>query len=297
MLWVATGEGEGEAAPSLTQEEVFHLQTRLLDDRLAGLAPERHGVEDLYFVGVAADSRQDAFYAEVEAIRDLLDERFDTAGRSIVLLNNSDSLTEEPIATVSNLKDTLDYLGSTIDTEEDIVFLHIATHGSSDYLLAFDLPPLELDQLTPSALARMLADSGIKWKVIVISACYSGGYVEPLRDENTLVITASDATHPSFGCRYDSDYTWFSEALYDEALRETFSFSDAFEAAKKTVAVREKAEGYEPSNPQIAMGSAIRQKLAALEKRLTSGFAPDPQKNRVIRVRASDSRMVLVKGR
>lgn len=297
MLWVATGEGEGETAPSLTQEEVFHLQTRLLDDRLAGLAPERHGFEDLYFVGVAADSRQDTFYAEVEAIRDLLDERFDTAGRSIVLLNNSDSLTEQPIATVSNLKDTLDYLGSTIDTEEDIVFLHIATHGTSDYLLAFDLPPLELDQLTPSALARMLADSGIKWKVIVISACYSGGYVEPLRDENTLVITASDATHPSFGCRYDSDYTWFSEALYDEALRETFSFSDAFEAAKKTVAVREKAEGYEPSNPQIAMGSAIRQKLAALEKRLASGFAPDPQKNRVIRVRASDSRMVLVKGR
>ena len=296
-LWVATGEGDDEPAPSLTQEEVFHLQSRLLDERLAALAPERRGVEDLYFVGVAADSRQDAFYAEVDSIRELLDERFDTAARSIVLINNPDSLTEQPIATVSNLKDTLDYLGSTIDTDEDIVLLHIATHGSSDYRLAFDLPPLELDQLTPSALARMLADSGIKWKVIVISACFSGGFIEPLRDENTLVITAADATHSSFGCRYDSDYTWFSEALYDEALRETFSFSDAFELAKKTVAAREKAEGYEPSNPQIAMGSAIRQRLAALEKRLASGYAPDPQKNRVIRVRAAESRMVLVKGR
>src|SRR5215467_9679240 len=100
----------------------------------------------------------------------------------------------------------------------------------------------------------MLADSGIKRKVIVISACYSGGFIEPLRDENTLVITAADAAHSSFGCSYDSDYTWFSEALYDEALRETFSFSEAFALAKKTVAAREKAEGYEPSNPQIAMG-------------------------------------------
>lgn len=297
-LWVATGAGEADGSePRLTQEEVFHLQGRLLDGRLAALEPERPGVEDLYFVGVAADSGQDTFYAEIASIKELLDERFDTAGRSVALVNNSASLTEQPIATVSNLGATLAYLGNTIDTEEDIVLLHIATHGSSDYRLAFDLPPLELDQLTPSALARMLADSGIKWKVIVISACFSGGFVEPLKDDNTLVITAADAFHSSFGCNYDSDYTWFSEALYDEALRETFSFAEAFDAAKKTVSARERAEGFPPSNPQIAMGNAMRNKLAALEKRLAGGYAPDPQRIRVIKVRRSDSRMVLVKGR
>jgi hypothetical protein len=295
-LWVAAGEAD-EGEPRLTQEEVFHLQGRLLDERLAALTPERHGVEDLYFVGVGADSSQDTFSAEVSSVRELLDERFDTAGRSVVLVNSPATLTAQPIATVSNLRATLAYLGNTIDTEEDVVLLHIATHGDSDYRLAFDLPPLELDQLTPSALARMLAESGIKWKVIVISACFSGGFVEPLRDDNTLVITASDALHPSFGCRYDSDYTWFSEALYDEALRETFSFAEAFDAAKKAVSERERAEGFPPSNPQIAMGSAMRKKLAALEKRLAAGYAPDPQRTRVIRVRRSDSRMVLVNGR
>jgi len=51
-----------------------------------------------------------------------------------------------------------------INTDEDIVFLHIATHGSDDHRLALDLPPLELAQLTPTVLARMFADSGIKWK-------------------------------------------------------------------------------------------------------------------------------------
>ncbi|HUL92897.1 MAG TPA: C13 family peptidase [Burkholderiales bacterium] len=297
-LWIATGEGEADdGEPRLTQEEVFHLQGRLLDERLAALEPERSGVEDLYFVGVAADSGEDTFYSEVASIKELLDERFDTAGRSIVLINNPASLTEQPIATVSNLRATLAYLGNTIDTEEDIVFLHIATHGSSDYQLGFDLPPLELDQLTPSSLARMLADSGIKWKVIVISACFAGGFVEPLRDDNTLIITAADALHPSFGCSYDSDYTWFSEALYDEGLRETFSFPEAFDAAKKAVSERERAEGFPPSNPQFAMGSAMRGKLAALQKRLEAGYTPDPQRMRVIRVRTSDSRTVLVKGR
>ena len=296
-LWVATDEDADDSEPSLTQEEVFHRQGTLLDEHLAALAPQRRGVEDLYFVGVAADSGEDTFYAEVESIKELLDGRFDTAGRSILLVNNPESLTEQPIATVSNLRETLAYLGNTIDTDEDIVLLHITTHSGSDYRLAFDMPPLELDQLTPSALARILADSGIKWKVIVISACFSGGFVEALRNDDTLVITAADAFHPSFGCNYDSDYTWFSEALYDEALRDTFSFAEAFEAAKKTVRERERAEGFPPSNPQIAMGSEIRKKLAALEKRLAGGYAPDPQKMRVIRVRASDSRMVLVKGR
>jgi hypothetical protein len=297
-LWVAAGDDEAdEGEPRLTQEEVFHRQGRLLDERLAALAPERRGIADLYFVGVAADAGQDTFSSEIASIKELLDERFDTAGRSIALVNNPATLTEQPIATVSNLRTALAYLGNTIDTEEDIVLLHITTHGSSDYRLVFDLPPLELAQLTPSALARMLADSGIKWKVIVISACFSGGFIEPLKDDNTLVITAADASHSSFGCSYDSDYTWFSEALYDEALRETFSFDEAFRAAKKAVSERERVEGFAPSNPQIAMGSAIRKKLAVLEKRLSAGYAPDPQKTRVIKVRTSDSSTVLVNGR
>jgi hypothetical protein len=296
-LWLAAADDEAASEQRLTQEEVFHRQGRLLDERLAALEPERHGVVDLYFVGVAADSGQDTFAAEVDSIKDLLDERFDTAGRSIALINSLETLTEQPIATVSNLRTTLARLGNTINAEEDIVLLHIASHGDSDYRLVFDLPPLELAQLTPSALARMLADSGIKWKIIVISACFAGGFVEPLRDENTLVITAADALHESFGCNYDSDYTWFSEALYEEALRETFSFVDAFEVARKALRGRERAGGYAPSNPQIALGSAMREKLAALEKRLAAGFAPDPQKARAIRVRTSDSSTVLVKGR
>jgi hypothetical protein len=296
-LWVASDEGEAAPEPRLTQEEVFHRQGQLLEERLAALRPERHGVVDLYFVGVAGDSREDTFAAEVASIKDLLDERFDTAGRSLVLINNSVTLAEQPIATLSNLRATLARLAETIDTEEDIVLLHLASHGGDDQRLVLDLPPLELAQLTPSALARMLADSGIKWKIIVISACFSGGYIEPLRDENTLVITASDAKHASFGCNYDSDYTWFSEALYDEALRETFSFPEAFDAARKTVGEREREEGYPASNPQIALGGAMREKLAELERRLAAGFAPDPQKMRVIRVRTSDSSTVLVKGR
>ena len=297
-LWIAAQDDRGEGARSrLTQEEVFHRQGILLDEQLAALSPERRGVVDLYFVGVAGDGKQDTFYSETVSIKDLLDERFDTAGRSIGLVNNPATLKEYPVATVSNLRSTLAHLGNTINTEEDIVLLHIATHGSDDYRLALDLPPLELAQLTPTVLARMFADSGIKWKVIVISACFSGGFIEPLKDDNTLIITAADAFHSSFGCEYDSDYTWFSQAFYDEALSETFSFVEAFEAAKEAVRDRERAEGYPPSNPQMSVGGAMRKKLAALEKRLAARAADPFQKSRASSVRASERTIVLAKGR
>jgi len=64
---------------------------------------------------------------------------------------------------VSNLRSTLAHLGNTINTDEDIVLLHIATHGSDDYRLALDLPPLELAQLTPTvsrACSPTAASSG-----------------------------------------------------------------------------------------------------------------------------------------
>ena len=297
-LWIAArDDGAGAARPRLTQEEVFHRQGVLLDEQLAALSPERHGVVDMYFVGVAGDSGQDTFYSEVVSVKELLEERFDAAGRSIALINNTATLKNYPIATASNLRATLVHLGDVINTDEDIVLLHIATHGDNDYRLVLDLPPLELAQLTPSALARMLADSGIKWKVIVISACFSGGYIEPLKDDNTLIITAADAFHSSFGCDYESDYTWFSQAFYDEALRDTFSFAEAFEAAKETVDDRERAEGYPPSNPQMFEGAAMKKKLAALEKRLAAREAEPVQRSRASSVRASESTIVVAKGR
>ncbi len=297
-LWAPAQDTEADAAgTSIVEEEIFHRQGMLLDAQLAALRPQRRGVDDLYFVGVAADAGQDTFYKELASVKELLDERFDTSGRSIALVNNPATLKDLPIASVSNLRSTLVHLGNTIDADNDIVLLHITTHGSRDYRLAFDLQPLELAQLTPTALVRMFVDSGIKWKVIVISACFSGGFIEPLKDPDTLIITAADAFHSSFGCDYDSDYTWFSRALYDEALRETFSFTKAFERAKRSVGERERASGYEPSNPQIFVGEAIRKKLASFERRLAGRSARDPQRIRASSVRASDSRMVLVNGR
>lgn len=269
-LWSATQESSERPAEGLIREDLFQLQGSLLDDQLSALEAQRPGIADMYFLGAAPYAFQDTFVNELGTVRRLLDERFDTAGRSIALANHASTLATLPLATVSNLRSALEYLGETIDVEEDIVFLFLTTHGDANHQLSFEMPPLALAQLNPTMLSRMLADSGVKWKVVVVSACYSGGFIEPLKDDNTLIVTSSDADNTSFGCEAGSKFTWFSQAFFDQALRRTRSFFDAFTQASDAVREREKSEGYKPSNPQIHMGAAMKQKLEALERRLES---------------------------
>jgi hypothetical protein len=269
-LWTPLADEPGAAAAELVREDIFHLQGRLLEERLADLEPERPGVADLYFVGAAPYGLQDTFVRELSSVKRLMDERFDTVGRSIMLANHPATLASLPLATATNLAEALGDIGDLINPDEDIVFLFLTTHGARQHELAFVMPPLELNQVNPTLLARMLADSGIKWRVIVLSACYSGGFIEALRDDNTLIVTAADATHSSFGCEAQSDFTWFSRAYFDQALRGTRSFVDAFARATGSVAEEERRQGLPPSNPQMHLGAAMKEKLLGLERRLES---------------------------
>lgn len=272
-LWVAVdAEADEDAAAqaSIADEPLFHRQQTLLDEALDDLLPERRGVDDLYFVGVGPYASQDVFAREVSAVRKLFDNRFGTDGRSIALLNSPESLQDTPIATATNLRTTLEQLGRIMNPDEDVLFLFITTHGDERHELSFDLPPLNLQQLTPTALARMLNDSGIKWKVLVVSACYSGGFIEPLKDANTVVITAADERSTSFGCQNGRDFTYFGRAYFKDGLSGTVSFTEAFEQARRSVTELERSERLTPSNPQMYVGAAIRDKLASLEKRLAA---------------------------
>jgi hypothetical protein len=275
-LWMsATQDARGEAQ-GLARETVFHRQGELLVEQLVELAPERPGVEDVYFLGVAPYAYQDTFINEQRVARGLMEQRFDAAGRALTLANHESTLEALPLATVTNLRASLAYLGETMNIEEDVVVLAISTHGTENHELAFQMPPLALAQLNPTLLARMLADAGIKWKVIVVSACYAGGFIEPLKDENTLIITASDATNTSFGCEPGSQMTWFGDAFFDKALRATRSFTGAFAMARAAVAEREAKEGFKPSNPQMHLGTAMKAKLESIERRLNASTPDAP---------------------
>ena len=248
-------------------ERTFYAQPALLAEALGNVADQRPGVTDLYFLGFAGYGRQDVFMKEVQAAASLFGSRFDTEGHSLSLINNPATADRTPIASVTNLRLALAGMAQKMDPNEDVLFLFLTSHGSPSEL-AVQFWPLPLNDLTPGDLRQALDDAGIRWRAIVVSACYSGSFIDDLRDPGTLVITAARKDRTSFGCSDDADFTYFGRALVDQALRETYSFTDAFARAYASVSERETAEHNTPSEPQIFIGESISAKLAEIETRL-----------------------------
>jgi hypothetical protein len=269
-----TYERTGAQAPRIDAEELFYAQPARLAGAQTALRRQRPGVVDLYFVGFAPYAYQDVFLKEVTTIRDLFDERFDTRGRSTLLINHRTTMNDVPLASASNLARMLRHLGRRMDTREDVLFLYLTSHGSSRHELSVEFWPLPLNDVTPETLRRALDESGIRWRVIVISACYSGGFIEKLRDDHTLIFTSARANRESFGCEAGNDFTYFGEAMFGEALRDTVSFIEAFAGALRRIDERERRERLTPSEPQLHAGAAILDKLAAIERRLARRQPP-----------------------
>ena len=109
----------------------------------------------------------------------------------------------------------------------------------------------------------MLSRTGVRNKVVIISACYAGIFIPRIADANTLVITAADADHPSFGCEDKAKWTYFGHAFFNSALRRANNLKDAFHMARSLVLRRELREGFKPSHPQMAGGRKVEPLLVA----------------------------------
>jgi hypothetical protein len=252
----------------LNVEDTFYRQGDLIKQETDKLLPERAGQIDLYFLGLAGYADEDVFMNEVMLAKELFDDQFDTSERSLLLINNDETVKDLPLANVHNLESAIIALAETMNPAEDILFLMLSSHGSEDHKLAIDYSPLGMNDIAPEEIKTILDNAGIKWRVIVISACYSGGFIEPLIDESTLIMTASDKDKHSFGCGHDGDYTYFGKALFGKHLKLEHNFSTAFNAAKKDIEAREKEESVDASMPQISIGENIEKQLLLFTDRL-----------------------------
>lgn len=256
-----------EETPPTFAEDAFYAQSRLLNKALESVQYGEFAQSHWYFLGVAGASYQDVFRSEVERIKEQFDTRFGTLGRSMMLVNNPATRTEIPIASKHSIEMALRRMGQQMNRESDVLFLYMTSHGLP-YQFEMENAPLDLTQVDPKWLRETLDASGIRWRVIVISSCFSGSFVPALQNDNTLIITASAADRQSFGCTNEADYTYFGRAFFDQAMREQNSIETAFSQAQKTVSQWETAQGFEPSEPQWSMGKNMELMLPQLEQRL-----------------------------
>ncbi len=272
-FWYAAEDSSTDAQRKelrLTQD-LMEAQPQLLTRRLQEVQQQRPGVIDLYAISFAPYADEDVFRRESDMVSTVIAQRFDAQGRVLQLVNHVDTLSQWPWATPKNLERAIQRFATVMDRNEDVLFLHLTSHGARNGELAADFWPMSVTTVKPADLKLWLDAAGIKHRVISISACYSGSWIDVLADDNTLVMTAADAHHTSYGCGRKSELTYFGRAVYDEQLRNnTLSFEKAHATAREVIKKREekagKRDGY--SNPQIKTGAAIRKHLAHLQERL-----------------------------
>lgn len=233
-------------------------QAALIARALSELQPSASsdGAPHLYFVGFAGFGPEAVFKREVVAVQELFNARFGTRGRSVALINHATTVDQFPLASPQNLERVLQHLGKVMSADRDTLFLFLTSHGERA-LLAVVMPGLQLEHLTPVMLRRMLDRSGIKRRIIVISACHSGSFIPALASPDTLVIAAARADRTSFGCEDKREWTYFGDAYFNQALRQETSFRKAFDRAKRIVEQWETRERLVPSLPQIKGGEAL----------------------------------------
>ncbi|HET8764063.1 MAG TPA: C13 family peptidase [Rhodanobacter sp.] len=255
-----------------TPEQVLYAQPQLVRRALAGLTPRVPGQPNLYAIAFAGDGSENVFRNEARYMAHAFPARLGPSTHVLVLENNPGSLASRPLATWSNLEDALDGL-ARIMHPEDILMLYITTHGSEDHELLVDMDPLPLDQIDADDLAGILKEHPFNWKVIVVNACYSGGFIPPLRAPGTLVLTAARGDRSSFGCGSESELTYFGHAWLVDGLNHSDDFVTAFDTAKAEIAKWEQQDKLTPSEPQMDVGSGIAAQLATWRKGVKVGAA------------------------
>jgi hypothetical protein len=264
-LWVADDTTETQSEDDSGQAEaLFYDQPARIAAAMARVHPTQHGRTNVYFLGFAGDGDPSVFRREAQFAKEAFGERFGSIDRSALLINDVEDRDSYPLASVSGLAQALSIMALRMDPENDVLVLFLTSHGSIDGLEVQN-GSLPLAQLGPADLREALDSAGIRYRVLVVSACYAGVFLDELKTDTSLIVTAADAEHSSFGCQEDRDLTWFGEAFLKDALPGSPSLEAAFGKARDLIKQREDAGHEIHSNPQLYVGPGIKAKLAEIE--------------------------------
>ena len=195
------------------------------------------------------------FLREVEAISILLAERFGAANRVIKLVNSDKAHVAYPLLNRGNLRASLKAVSGAMD-HDDLLFLYLTSHGATS-IFSTQFQGVIGRDFGPSDIAMALEVAEVQNAIIVISACFSGSFIDALAGTRRLILTAADADSSSFGCNDQNEWTEWGRAFFAVALERTRDPRAAAEMAREMVALREVEQDMPPSSPQISEGDEI----------------------------------------
>ena len=239
---------------------IDEAQPKLLQSEIAALSPQRSGATDVYALGVAG-MNQDVFVKEVDGALASIAAILPIKDRTIRLINSHGTDATVPLANPQNFAAAVHGVAAVMDKNNDVLVLVMSSHGEQTGF-ALQLPGNRMTEFTPQQVASTLDSEGVKNRVVIVSACYSGIFVPPLANDDTIVMTASDDKNTSFGCAPERDWTYFGDALFKQSMQPGVDFQQAFDHARALIHGWELMDRVRPSNPQGHFGPALVAKLA-----------------------------------
>ncbi len=231
--------------------------------QLDRVQPQRPGLVDLYALIIGGDGSENVFQREVKTVRARLEANLPASGHTVTMINNRNL--PQPEVTLNSIEYVVKQFAEKMDKEQDLFFLHLTSHGSPNHYLVLQHPREKLNWLGTKELAMILRRSGIRHRFIVISGCFSGGFIRELANENTVVVTASASTVSSYGCGDKSEITDFSRVFYTKALGKSRPLIEAAQLAVQYVHEEEKRQSRDHSYPQTHIGANMNEYMRQFE--------------------------------
>ncbi len=253
-------------ANKMDRAGILAAQGKYVAAAAAKVAPGTKGKLDLFFVGFAGDGTQDVFLSEVQFARDTVAAKYGSADRSLVMVNNLQSLAQFPLATQTNLTQSLQAVAKKMNGAEDVLMFFLTSHGMPNGFASTELPGFRNEPLTAKQLRAALDKAGIKNRIIILSACFAGSFIPELKTDTTLILTAASAYRTSFGCSNERQLTYFGDAFFQQALPQSATLLDAFNLATEKIGEWERRDRLDNSQPQVLMGGNMPGVIAQLEE-------------------------------
>jgi|SRR5262245_8165052 len=135
----------------------------------------------------------------------------------------------------------------------DACLVHLTSHGTRQGLFLRDSM-----LITPSRLNSILDRScGGQPTVVLISACYSGVFLDPVMTKpNRIILTAAAEDRTSFGCSPENQYTYWDGCLID-SLTQADNWKLLFGVVQRCVETKEAQKRFTPSFPRAYFGEEI----------------------------------------
>jgi hypothetical protein len=258
---VPSAEAAAKAAEAamIKRFEPLEIEDALVDQAarisaaVAALPAHSSGTETVV-LAVGGEGYQAIFGREARRAADVLAAR--GGGPALVLSNTPEQVAAGLLASRRTVPMTLTALGKRARTGDTII-VYLASHGGEDASISMEAPYLEFAPLTADDLARALDAAGFARRIIILSACFAGSWIDRLASPTTIIIAAAAADRTSFGCDDSRELTVFGEAMLGELADPDVSLATAFDRAKQRIAATEAAEAVEASLPEARVGAEM----------------------------------------